>query len=215
VYDNWRLPHSAGIVAAYAERAGLEPSDVLAIIAREQHQTALVPVRLERHRLVPHARVGKADHRSVPLALAAFLMVALALATPSDPETERVASAAIAPRPAARVVPAAVTPAQDPVDRVEPSRKKASAPVSNRPAATRKHKVAKRPPRQQSAVVSNGAPAASRATWESEPPGDVVTAAETQSTPRQAFARLARAIAGDGRHRVEPFPRPAVAERPD
>jgi hypothetical protein len=210
VYDNWRLPQAAAVVAAYAERAGLDPGDVIAIIAREQRQTALVPVRGVPLALVARVKELEGSHRALPFALAAALFAALALATPS----ERSAPQTAAVRADVRLTPVSAGPPvreQAPADRklvpLSPAndQRNTHGPVLRTPSRklTRAPRRAAPPPSDAiSATRANVAP-------------DVESADQADSGPRRALVRLANAIAGDGRHRVEPFPRPAPEEPPD
>lgn len=85
VYDNWTLPHAASSVAAYAERAGLDPGNVLAVIGRDQQQPeTLLPVRVGPTSLAARADRVELRHHALPFALAALLVGVLAVAAPSD-----------------------------------------------------------------------------------------------------------------------------------
>jgi hypothetical protein len=210
VFDNWMLPHTAQSLSAYAQRAGLEPSVVLAVVAREQqHCGTLVPVGRQPVALVaPRAGLVR-DERVLPFAIAALLVGMLAATAPGDPRTDAtpVAAESIVERPVPpvdRPVPASDTgkveepePVAAPADDREPVRPPTTQRMgrSSRASSTRQRARIVHP-----AVLPPAAPS--------------LPVREPAAHPDNPLRRFARALAGDGRHRVEPFPRPAAEEPP-
>jgi hypothetical protein len=184
VYTNWTLQHSRAAVTLYAERAGLDAHRVAEVIEREQ-AAALVP----GEELVAGAASHPAPSRNVPFALAMLLMAALMLAAPGDRAPEPIATKAIAGTlalvPASLAAQGAAHPDTiDPGPQVRP----ATSPLPRRP--------------RRVAARSRDVVALSR---------DVAARSRGRTTTpdaRHPLVRLARAIAGDGRYIVEPFPKP-------
>ena len=191
VYANWTLAHAQPSVEAYATRAGLDPAAVAAIMRREQFEhVAMVPVRAEHER----RRDRAAFEQALPYGLAALIVAVLAIAAPNGRPQSRVTNGPRATATIALEPTAAVTQVRETVT---------PAPSVERASPTRRH------PRDERAVVRrpHGARPVVRAPRKTAPPlAD--GAAPDAAKPESALQRFARTIAGNGRYKVEPFPKP-------
>jgi hypothetical protein len=196
VLANWDPSHTARSLQAYAERAGLDAESVAAVVRREfEEQEASVPALVPA--VITAAPIERSIVRSttVPFAIAASVLFCIALAAPPDPShpAEQFAdvqdASPMRPQPAALLAPIQdVEPPPVVADEPPPVSEASPAPVRLRPSTARKPYA---PARSRDAVSQlDRAPQVSR---RAAPPG--------------GFAKFARAIVGDGRHKVEPFPR--------
>jgi hypothetical protein len=190
VYANWAVPHADGSISAYAERAGLDAAAVIRIVGREQSEVSGLPVPLAG---TPPALDQR--YRVLPYACAATLVMLLGLLAPGD-GAERIAVAA--PQEFTVLEPHFV-PAMIPLDAVPTAAPSIDDPGDSSPAGGTSSRSV-RP--AQSATPTPSRPSASRST------------ARPESTATNPLARVTRAIVGDGKHQVEPFPRPAPTRQP-
>jgi hypothetical protein len=177
VYTHWNLEHARGALELYAERAGLDPDAVARVI--EHEQTVGLPA--EEHLLEPAALpefdAASSDRRTLPFALAALMVGTVLLAAPGDRS------------PRTGTVRAAVR------ESVPPEHSTLALPAADqpmRPGGSEPHiapavNALPRRSRQMSAVSRPKAP--------------------VRSANAHPLLKLARVIAGDGRYKVEPFPK--------
>jgi hypothetical protein len=192
VYANWPVPHAHGSIAAYAERAGLDADAVLAIVSREQGDTSsALPVPLAR----PLATADR-RHGALPYAAAAALVLLLALAAPGD-APERVSVAA---PPGPVIGRPDVVPVTGPRDSTPAVR-----PLPLEPHGREGATEVRRDSTTSSRPITPPSPPAASSPAGSTPRSTVRRSSPPSSNP---IARVGRAIVGDGRHRVEPFPKP-------
>lgn len=179
VFVNWDPGHTSQSLEAYARRAGLDARSVTHIVRREVVGEELVTVSA-----VPAHQEEKA--RFAPYALVAALLLTVLALAPQD-----------------RMVPAFSAAQATSADVSE------SAPVV-RPATTKPESPANQRvvphPRETTAVP------ASRKALAAKPPKpsariQPTSRALSASTASRRPGRFARAILGDGRYKVEPFPR--------
>jgi len=178
VFANWNLPVARPALVAYAARAGLDPERVVTIVEREQ-QHVLVAATIN-----PIFGINCGSHQKwAPLGLAAAMLALVIAGAPAD----RVPALEVRAAPAAAPVRA---PEREPTI-LPATTREPEAPEPWVPAApTARPRPAAQAPRD-SRRTPGAEPARPRANQASHP-----------------LRRLARAIAGDGRHKVEPFPRP-------
>lgn len=188
VYANWAVPHADGSISAYAERAGIDPAIVIRIVSREQAEDPGLPAPLVRSAAVLERR-----HQTLPYAFAATLVLLLPLLTPGDTPERMTAASPQEPS----VVTPYVAPVVIPVDLVT------TQVAGEETADTGADGEASRP--------APARPARAATSAESR----LMHPAAPRKVPPNPLVRVARAIAGDGKHRVEPFPRPAADRQPE
>lgn len=200
VFAHWDPWHTARSLEAYAHRAGLDPADVTRVIRREVGggRREPVPVIVERRR--PRALVSAGTSipfrlETLPYAIGALLVVLVTALAPADRQQTGMR--------ASRTEPATVQPASlvesisngtenDDIElppvpsRVSPTRNTGDAPTSVPATAPPTADDARR--REPKPLVRRQRPS-------------------PDSAPAGRLGRLVRVIAGDGRHKVEPFPR--------
>jgi hypothetical protein len=197
VLAHWDPSHTARSLEAYAKRAGLDPSRVAAIVRSEfdrQENRVTAVVESEAVTLAPVPR-DTSDDRHIPLGLTAVLVLCVGLAAPADRDLVSLQYADIdspaVVQPASWVQPVPDSPDEPLVETPPPAQ-----PVKAVPSPSLSKRVR---PGQQSRRSS-------------APLTGVVPPTQTRQVPtrpaaRTRLAKMARAIVGDGRYRVEPFPR--------
>ncbi len=189
VFTNWDPSYASGSLEAYAGRAGLDAAKVAAIVRRERAAEQVSLVRVERASPPVPLREPR-GHGVAPFALAATLLAAVVVTAPADRHAKPSAFAGPPPAPAPvslRPVPA--TPVSDDPVRsvVAPASNIATTPTTP-PVRPRSRTAPRRPSNRAAGATTRGS-------------------ARTVQPPRHAFTRFAHALAGDGRHKVEPFPK--------
>ncbi len=181
VFANWDPAYASGSLEAYAERAGLDSDQVMAVVRRERDAEQVTLVRVSVPPLP--APVRSKTLGLVPFALAAALAAFVVATAPADRNARQLASVGSAAGSSAR--PASLTTAEAapaPRGDVRPAAVPGSSKASLEKPRTRVPRRARHSPSSSTRSVQ---PAQSR----------------------HALARFARAVAGDGRHKVEPFPK--------
>lgn len=186
VYVNWPAVHADGSVRAYALRAGLDPELTLNVVAREREESERVPAPV-RPALQAVSEAGPLSRRMLPWAAIATLALGALFVGAGD----RSPKLQVSPAPAhATVQPApAATVAEQPATTPAP-RATVTRPVPQAVPATPRPERAVKPSR-----VTNRTSSAVRH--------------PTQQVTRSSHPMmwLARALAGDGKYDVQPFPR--------
>lgn len=201
VYTYWSLEHARGALELYAERAGLDGEAVARIV--EQEQALVISDRVQPNLLSGRttAKTLSVEHGVVPFALAALLTATVFLAAQADPPprpTPARAAVSLAPKPDQPLpVSAADRPATGGLEQqLTPTAPR--RPRGNRTAGT--------PLTERPATALTGRPATALSREPSAAPGPRTPNESEARRPAHPLAKLARAIAGDGRYRVEPFP---------
>jgi hypothetical protein len=214
VFANWHPSHAAASLVAYAERAGLDPAKVMAVVSREQEcqqpaqiGAALVPiaatvdvVRTKDSRW-PRSRAADAQpSRGVlPFALAAVMFLAAAVAAPPDADSLQQMAAVHSPdnqsvqHETAGEMGAQPTATADETQDAE-SGAPSAVPVSHPRTVEQRRRTPSSAIRTQPRLRRTLA-----VSLADQPPPATRSA--------HPLVRFARAVAGDGRHKVEPFPR--------
>lgn len=178
VLTHWNLDHARGALDLYAERAGLDADAVARVIEHEQ-VTVWTPVETAVAR--PRDVVPHTtDRRALPFALAAMITAAVFLTAPGDrsPRAER-------PR---TMIPETSAAAPQPRATLAVAASTGSGIPATEPRVTPAVNPLPRRSRQVSTVARRKTAAPSSAV--------------------HPLVRFARNIVGDGRYRVEPFPKP-------
>ncbi|HSL21634.1 MAG TPA: hypothetical protein VK886_08865 [Vicinamibacterales bacterium] len=184
VYSNWSLTHARPSLDAYAERAGLDPIAVAAIVIREQ---AAEQAAVARRDAALAAADGTAATRMIPFAMAGLLLLMAALAPPSAHREPDAGTATAAGQDAGAPAPAAPRPPAAPRKPIPAADTRIDAPAATPASSTRSANPGRRSRQTATSARVRSAP---------------------QEKPANPIVRLARTIAGDGKHKVEPFPRP-------
>jgi hypothetical protein len=185
VFTNWNLEHTRGALELYAERAGLDADAVVSVIERELIVTGVtVDDRSQEADFTPPMTEAPltSEGRALPLALAALMMATVLFIGQGD----RSAPGARSPQvPTIRtfVRSAAITD-HAPLT-IETPRHPAGAGAEQQATAH----LTPRPRRNRPSI---------------EP---VRRSLQPRREPTHPLLRLARTIAGDGRYKVEPFPK--------
>jgi hypothetical protein len=215
VYVNWHPSHAAPSLFAYAERAGLDPVKVVSIVSQEQElpQPANVPVSLvisasfadrtsSNEALTPigFGRDVETRPTALPFALAAMILLSVAVAAPRDTDT------------GARQQVVAVHPADTEPVSVDTDARSAPQPDETDPETLDERTMPATIPvgNARSIEQRRRAPAPSRdLQLRRRRAAGASTGVQSTSPDRERhpLMRFARAIAGDGRFKVEPFPR--------